>query len=265
MPLEPDHAPTTTPGVVLSVQVGGPQTYSWLGREIVTSIVKHAVVGRVQVRLHNLKGDDQSDRKNHGGTDKAVYAYAREDLDWWEPELGRALPNGLFGENLTTSGLDLTNAVIGQTWRVGTVVLQVTEPRTPCWKLGFKLGDPGFPRRAAASRRPGVLLRVLRQGTLQAGDPITLDAPPAHGVTAADINRIYYREVRDVAAIFAAPELAAHWRTWAGHRTIWHEEDELLGKTRPARTDASAGPEQVGLEAVGVPAVRGEAEQDRPA
>jgi MOSC domain-containing protein YiiM len=238
VPLEADKTHATAPGVVLSVQVGGPQTYAWLGREIVTSIVKHPVAGPVAVRRHNLEGDDQSDRKNHGGADKAVYAYAREDEDWWESELGRRLPNGLFGENLTTSGLDLTNAVIGQTWRVGTAVLQVSEPRTPCWKLGFKLGDVGFPRRAAASPRPGVLLRILQEGSLQAGDPVTLDPPPAHGVTAADINRIYYREVRDAAAIFAAPELAAHWRTWAGHRTIWHEEDELLGKTRPASTEA---------------------------
>ena len=212
--------------VVASVQVGGPQTYAWLGREIVTSIVKHPVVGPVDVRLHNLEGDDQSDRKSHGGADKAVYAYAREDEDWWETELGRPVPNGLFGENLTTAGLDLTNAVIGQSWRVGTAVLQVSEPRTPCWKLGFRLGDAGFPRRAAASRRPGVLLRVLQEGTLQAGDPITLDPPPAHGVTAADINRIYYREVRDTTAIRSTPELAAHWRTWADHRTIWHEADE---------------------------------------
>jgi MOSC domain-containing protein YiiM len=237
VPLEPT-SPAPTVGVVLAVQVGGPQTYRWLGREIVTSIVKHPVAGPVRVRQHNLEGDDQSDRNSHGGADKAVYAYAREDEDWWESELGSPQQNGLFGENLTTSGLDLTNAVIGQTWRVGTAVLQVTEPRTPCWKLGFKLGDPGFPRRAAASRRPGVLLRILQEGVLQAGDPITLDPPPAHGVTAADINRVYYGDVRDLAAIYAAPELAAHWRTWADHRTIWHEEDERLGKTRPPTDEA---------------------------
>lgn len=219
-------------GVVLSVQVGGPQTHRWLGREIVTSIVKHPVTGPVAVGPVNLAGDDQSDRDHHGGADKAVYAYAREDADWWEGELGREVENGLFGENLTTAGLDLTNAVIGQTWCVGTAVLQVSEPRTPCWKLGFKLGDAAFPRRAAASRRPGVLLRVLQQGTLRAGDAVTLGPPPAHGVTAADVNRVYYRDVRDPAAIFAAPELAAHWRTWANHRTIWHEQD-----------DASAAPE----------------------
>lgn len=226
--------PSPLRGTLLSVQVGGPQLYEWLGRQVETSIFKEPVAGPVAVRGHNLEGDEQSDRKNHGGTDKAVYAYAREDLDWWEAELGRPAGNGLFGENLTTSGLDLTNAVIGQVWRVGTAVLQVSEPRTPCWKLGLKMGDPGFPRRSAASRRPGVLLRILAEGVLQAGDPVTLDPPPAHGVTAADINRIYYRDAKDLAPIFDTPELAAHWRTWAGHRTVWHEEDTLLGKDRPA-------------------------------
>ena len=221
-------------GVVRSVQVGRPRTYAWLGREVVTSIVKHPVRGPVRVHADHLEGDGQASPECHGGGDKAVYAYAREDLDWWEGELGRPVAEGSFGENLTTSGLDLTHAVIGQTWRVGTAVLQVTQPRTPCWKLGLRFGDPGFPRRAAASRRPGVLLRVLQQGTLAAGDAVALEPPPAHGVTAADINRVYYREVRDLTPLRTTPELAAHWRAWAEHRTIWHEEDERLGKTRPA-------------------------------
>lgn len=230
MPLDPQSSVTAVPGLLLSVQVGRPQTYQWLGRELVSSIFKHPVAGPVRVQGNNLEGDDQSDRKSHGGADKAVYAYAREDEDWWESELGRALPNGLFGENLTTSGLDLTNAVIGQNWQVGTTVLQVTEPRTPCWKLGLKLGDPSFPRRAAASRRPGVLLRIVQEGVLQAGDNVILGPAPTHGVTAADINRIYYGEVKDLSAIFSTPELAAHWHNWAEHRTVWHEEDERRGR-----------------------------------
>ncbi len=110
---DPDPRPTPPVGTVLSVQVGGPQAHSWLGREVVTSIFKHPVAGPVRVRRHNLEGDDQADRKSHGGADKAVYAYAREDEDWWESELDRPVPDGLFGENLTTAGLDLTNAVIG--------------------------------------------------------------------------------------------------------------------------------------------------------
>lgn len=218
---------------VLSVQVGGPKTYEWLGRSLVSSIFKVGVTGPVRVTSDNLDGDDQSDRKSHGGADKAVYAYAREDEDWWETELGMPVPRGFFGENLTTLGLDLTHAVIGATWRVGTAVLQVTEPRTPCWKLGLRSGDPTFPRRVAASRRPGVLLRVLEEGVLEAGDLVEIVAEPAHGVTAAAINRIYYGEDRDLGPIYDTPELAAHWRGWADHRTIWHEDDELRGRLRP--------------------------------
>lgn len=221
---------------LLSVQVGGPKSYEWLGRTLVTSIFKESVTGPVPVRRHNLEGDDQSDRNSHGGADKAVYAYAREDQDWWESELGKPVPRGFFGENLTTAGLDLTNAVIGETWRVGTAVLQVTEPRTPCWKLGLRSGDPLFPRRAAKSRRPGVLLRVLQEGVLQAGDPVDIVARPAHGVTAAGINRIYYGDDRDLTPIRTTPELAAHWRGWADHRTIWHEDDERRGRTVPLET-----------------------------
>jgi MOSC domain-containing protein YiiM len=219
---------------VRSVHVGRPRTYTWLGRELVSSIFKDPVTGPVAVRADHLEGDEQADRKSHGGADKAVYAYAREDEDWWEHELGRPVPDGLFGENLTTVGIDLTNALIGQTWQVGTAVLQVTEPRTPCWKLGLRTRDPGFPRRAAKSRRPGVLLRVITEGVLRVGDEVVLGQPPAHGVTAAAINRIYYGEDRDLAPIFDTPELAAHWRTWAEHRTVWHEEDERRGRLSPA-------------------------------
>ena len=227
-----------TPDVshVRSVHVGRPRTYTWLGRELVSSIFKTPVTGPVGVRADHLEGDEQSDRKSHGGADKAVYAYAREDEDWWESELGRPVPDGLFGENLTTVGIDLTNAVIGQTWQIGTAVLQVTEPRTPCWKLGLRTQDPGFPRRAARSRRPGVLLRVVTEGELQMGDQVVLGQAPVHGVTAADINRIYYGEDRDLAPIFDTPELAAHWRTWAAHRTVWHEEDERRGRLTEAPT-----------------------------
>ena len=228
--------PTTVPpaGRLCTVSVGTPQTYHWLGRELVSSIFKAAVTGPVAVDVEGLTGDEQSDRNSHGGPDKAVYAYAREDEDWWEAETGRPFPDGAFGENLTTTGLDLTNAAIGQTWQVGTAVLQVTEPRTPCWKLGLKMGDPAFPRRAAASRRPGVLLRVLQPGVLEAGDAVVLGPAPAHGVTAAAVNRVYYGEDRDLAPIRDAPELAAHWRTWAGHRKVWHEEDAKLGRLGPA-------------------------------
>src|SRR5919205_1072755 len=120
---------------VISVNVGTPREVD-TGRRIVrTAIWKHPVEGRVPVRGVNLAGDDQADRSVHGGPDKAVYAYAAEDTEWWERELGRQLGPGTFGENLTVRGLDVTGALIGERWRIGTALLEVTAPRIPCWKL----------------------------------------------------------------------------------------------------------------------------------
>ncbi|MBA8795218.1 MOSC domain-containing protein YiiM [Friedmanniella endophytica] len=213
-------------GVLRSVHVGQPQPYRWLGREVVTSIHKHPVTGPVRLGRTNLDGDAQADPVNHGGVDKAVYAYAREDEDWWQGELGREVPDGTFGENLTTVGLDLHAAVIGEVWQLGTARLQVSQPRTPCWKLGLRMDDRHFPRRAAASRRSGALLRVLTEGVITAGQPITITARPAHGVTVAMINAIYYGDQRDLSPITDTPELADHWRAWASHRTIYHLADD---------------------------------------
>lgn len=214
---------------IVSVQVGQPQERTWPGRSVRTSIFKHPVEGPVAAMGVNLEGDGQADRAQHGGNDKAVYAYAAEDERWWEAELGRPVGPGAFGENLTTAGLDLRQAVIGERWQVGSVVLQVSEPRTPCWKLGLRMGDPRFPRRFAAARRPGVLLRILTEGVLQAGDEISVTSRPDHGITADDINRAYYGDERDLSAIFVAGELAAHWREWATHRTVWHLDEEAKG------------------------------------
>lgn len=211
---------------VESVQVGRPQDYVWLGRPMRTSIVKQAVAGPVAVHLTQLDGDEQADPRQHGGPDKAVYAYAAEDVAWWSAILDRELGPAAFGQNLTVRGLRLAEAVIGERWHVGTAVLQVSEPRTPCWKLGMLLGNAGFPRAFAKARRSGVLLRVLREGRLQAGDPIAVRDVPTHGVTAADVLRLYHGEAADNARILAAPQLAGHWQGWAAHRTIWHDDEE---------------------------------------
>src|SRR4051795_12632757 len=130
--------PVPQPPRLLSVNVGRPRAVATGRRTVSTAIWKHAVEGRVGVRGVNLDGDDQADRTVHGGPDKAVYAYAREDADWWEAELGRAIEAGGFGENLTTEGLSLTDALIGERWAVGTTVLEVCQPRFPCFKLGLR-------------------------------------------------------------------------------------------------------------------------------
>lgn len=226
-PVAPDSAdPRTVSASIRSVQVGGPRDYVWLGRSLTSSIAKEPVTGAVAVLATHLEGDEQADPAQHGGPDKAVYAYAAEDLRWWSAQLGRPVPSGSVGENLTVEGLDLRTVVIGQHWGVGTALLQVSEPRTPCWKLGMQMGDPAFPRAFAKARRPGVLLRVLRQGSVQAEDAVRVEHTPAHGITAAEVFAAYVGERNDLDRVLGAPELAGHWRAWAEHRTVWHLDEE---------------------------------------
>jgi MOSC domain-containing protein YiiM len=218
------------------VQVGRAEDIEWLGRTMRTSIRKSPVVGSVEVLDHGLAGDEQADPAQHGGADKAIYAYAAEDYAWWGARLGRSVAHATFGENLTVTGLDLTNAVIGERWRVGTALLEVTEPRTPCWKVGMAMGDQLFPRAFCAARRPGVLLRVLQRGRLSAGDPVLVEDVPDHPVTAAMVFAMYLGDPVDVAAVLAAPALAAHWQEWVGHRTLWHLDEERKRAAEDARS-----------------------------
>ena len=209
---------TVVEGRLLSVNVGTVRQIELAGQARTTAIWKLPVSGRVAVRGVNLAGDDQADRRAHGGPDKAVYAYAREDYAWWERQLDRTLDPGMFGENLTTEGIDLTDALVGERWRVGSVVLQVTSPRVPCWKLGARMGDPRFPARFAAAGRPGAYLAILEQGALGAGDRIQVIHRPGHGVTVGLVAASYHRDHRLAASILAAPELAEAWRHWAEHQ-----------------------------------------------
>jgi MOSC domain-containing protein YiiM len=209
---------TVVEGRLLSVNVGTVRQIELAGQARTTAIWKLPVSGRVAVRGVNLAGDDQADRRAHGGPDKAVYAYAREDYAWWERLLDRTLDPGMFGENLTTEGIDLTDALVGERWRVGSAVLQVTSPRVPCWKLGARMGDPRFPARFAAAGRPGAYLAILEQGALGAGDRIQVIHRPGHGVTVGLVAASYHRDHRLAASILAAPELAEAWRHWAEHQ-----------------------------------------------
>jgi MOSC domain-containing protein YiiM len=207
-------------GRVVSVNVGTPRRIDWLGRVEMTAIWKAPVDGRVRLRGVNLAGDDQADREVHGGADKAVYAYARADAEWWQRQLGRELTHGNFGENLTVEGIDVTGAVVGERWEIGTAVLEVAQPRIPCWKLGARMEDPAFPVHFAAAGRPGAYLRIVQEGELGAGDDIHLLEPrPEHGLTVGDVARIYHQERGRHSALLGAPELAREWREWALKRT----------------------------------------------
>jgi MOSC domain-containing protein YiiM len=203
---------------VVSVNVGLPRAVELEGRSITTAIWKQPVAGRVAVRGVNVAGDDQADRSVHGGADKAVYAYAREDTDWWEAELGRPLEDGTFGENLTVRGLDVSNSLVGERWRIGTAVLEVSQPRLPCFKLGLRMGDPRFVKRFASALRPGAYLRIVHEGEVRAGDQIEVVYRPAHEITIELIARAYLRDHELAPRLLEAPELPEGWREWVAKR-----------------------------------------------
>jgi MOSC domain-containing protein YiiM len=177
---------------VISVNRGQEADLLIGGRPARSAIDKRPVTGSVEVRPLGLDGDTVADKVNHGGLDQAVYAYAREDLDWWTEQLGRELRNGHFGENLTTAGIDVTSALIGETWRVGSVVLQVTAPRIPCNTFKSWLDEPHWVKRFAAAGRPGAYLRVLTPGPVSAGDDLEVVDRPAVAVTVAESMLAYY-------------------------------------------------------------------------
>ncbi|MDB4892307.1 MAG: hypothetical protein JWL61_4162 [Gemmatimonadetes bacterium] len=199
---------------VVSLNVGDIREIEWQGRLVTTAIWKYPVAGRIALRGVNFAGDDQADRTVHGGPDKAVYAYAREDYDFWQHELGIAMPAGTFGENLTVEGLDLTHAMLGDRWRVGSALLEIAQPRLPCFKLGIRMGDVRFPKRFQAAERMGAYLRVIEEGDVGAGDEIDVTPAAVGGVTLHEM--VESLSDRDTArGLLRARYLPAFWRSVA--------------------------------------------------
>jgi MOSC domain-containing protein YiiM len=157
---------------VLSVNIAQPRTVEFDGRTTTTGIFKEPVAGRVRVTGLTLEGDHQVDRRYHGGANKAVYGYASEHYAGWEEFLGGKFPPGQFGENLTTEGLLEESVYLGDVYCIGSALLQVTQPRVPCFKLGLKMRMPSFPKWFLKSGRLGFYFRVLEEGDVGAGDPI---------------------------------------------------------------------------------------------
>ena len=196
---------------LVSVNVATPREADWaeIGR---TSISKHSVAGPVQVGPLGLDGDRVSDRRHHGGIDQAVYAFAREDLDWWAAELGQDIPDGQFGENLTTRGIDVNEAEIGERWQVGEVLLEVRSIRTPCNDFKSWMGRNGYDssawvRRFAQVARPGPYLKVLGVGELRSGDEISVLHSPGHGVTVSVMFRALHGEPDLLPRLLDVPDL----------------------------------------------------------
>ena len=178
---------------LVSVNVGKPRQHPRQPGEL-TGIDKHPVSGPIMVTaperagtgLVGLAGDRVYDVQDHGGPDQAVYAYAREDLDFWAAELDTPLRSGVFGENLTTAGVDVNGALIGERWRVGPdVVLEVSCPRIPCSTFQGWLEQAHWVKRFTQATRPGGYLRVIEPGQIQSGDPVVIEHRPDHDVTVA--------------------------------------------------------------------------------
>ncbi len=173
---------------VLSVNVGLPKTLRLMGRPVRTGFFKQPVADAIPVSRLGLEGDGQADPRYHGGPSKAVYLYPFEHYAYWSEALARTdLTPGAFGENLTTEGLLEGDVRIGDVFRIGSASLRVTQPRTPCAKLGLRMGSMRFVRIFAAAGRPGFYLGVVEEGSVQAGDRITRLSTDEHRPTVAEV------------------------------------------------------------------------------
>lgn len=206
----------TVQGTVVSVNVGRPTELQIKGRTRATGIFKEPRAGRVPIAGVAVGDDVQVDRKHHGGPFKAVYAYALEDYAWWIEELARDLPPGTFGENLTTEGIDISGALIGERWRVGTAILEIADPRIPCSTLRARMGIPGFVKTFARARRFGAYFSIVEEGSVAAGDEIEVLERPSHQVTVHRLGVAQLgAEPGEVRAIYEALGRPERRRAWA--------------------------------------------------
>lgn len=181
-----------------------------------SGIDKRPVEGPRAVGRLGLEGDRVFNTKDHGGPDKAVYAYAAEDAAAWAAELGRPVPPGLFGENLRTAGVDVSGALVGERWRVGTTLLEIVQPRLPCFKLGLRMDDASFVKRFGQASRPGAYLRIVEEGELGPGDAVELDVEtlPDHGVTLRLVSDAILLDPTLIPQALEAPQLIPSLREW---------------------------------------------------
>jgi MOSC domain-containing protein YiiM len=200
---------------VVSLNVAVPRTMVWKGHEVRTGIFKEPVDGPVMLRRLNLDGDRQSDLTVHGGPAKAVYAYPSEHYPLWKSELpGMVLPWGMFGENLTTEGLNEEEIHIGDQFRIGEAVVMVTQPRTPCYKLALKFQRDDMLKRMLTNGRSGFYLAVTQQGVVQSGDAIERVHEDSERISVAEINTLYRDGGKDVNLLKRAAKLEALPESW---------------------------------------------------
>jgi MOSC domain-containing protein YiiM len=211
---------------LISVNVGLPREVAVNGGGVSTGIFKHAVSGAIRVERLNLVGDRQADLSVHGGPYKAVYGYPAEHYDYWRRELAEDdLPWGMFGENLTTEGLHESAVYIGDRYRVGTAELVVTQPRSPCYKLGIRFGRPEMVKRFLHSGRSGSYFAVAQEGEVKAGDSIELLSRDANSLPISDINKLYASEKKDREMLERAVQIKGLSESW---RRYFQEQLERI-------------------------------------
>ncbi|WP_199442051.1 MOSC domain-containing protein [Umezawaea beigongshangensis] len=214
---------------VVTVSTGAVRQFSWRGRAVSTAIAKTPVLGRVDVGVLGLAGDEQGDRVHHGGPDKAVLLHPVEHYAAWAQEVGE-LATPAFGENLTTSGLLESDVLIGAVYAVGTVLLQVSQPRRPCFRLAAHHDVEDLAVRTQRTGRTGIYCRVLTPGRLGSGDPLVLVREPLHGITAAEVHRVVNIDRDDTAAarhlLRHADVLPESWVKLLRRRSDGHLEDQ---------------------------------------
>lgn len=187
----------------------------WTGSEGRTGIDKRSVSGAIELKNNGVVGDRVIDTNVHGGYEQAVYAYAREDAQWWEKEINEEIPAGRFGENLTTEGIDVNAAIIGEQWKIGSVILEVSQPRIPCrvfagfWKRATLIKD------FTQAGRPGTYLRIIQEGTAQAGDAIEVIFKPNHTITISDLFAAKSGERSKINQIKDVTYLSTEFKEWS--------------------------------------------------
>jgi MOSC domain-containing protein YiiM len=186
----------------------------WTGSEGKTGIDKRAATAPVLFAHDEVSGDVVIDRNHHGGYDQAVYAYAREDADWWEKQVGQKISNGKFGENLTTAGIDVNNALVGERWRIGSTILEVSQPRIPCRVFAGFWQRPTLIKEFMEAGKPGTYLRIIQEGEIKAGDAIEVISKPNHSISIADLYAAKNGERSKIQEIALVKELSSSYQEW---------------------------------------------------
>jgi len=229
-----DATSVVVAGRLVSLNVGGPRDVPWEGKTVRTAIWKEPVDGPRMVRRINIDGDDQADRAAHGGEHRAVYVYQLDSYRYWEQQLGRSgFAYGEFGENFTVEGLADDEVCIGDRYRIGDATFEVTQPRVTCFRLGIRMAEPRMPSLLVAHHRPGFYLRVLQEGSVQAGDEITRLQRGPEQLSVADIDGLLYLPHRSRRTLERALRIPALSDGWKGSFRSLLEQDETATQAAP--------------------------------